>query len=394
MAVIIQEMLPATVAGVAFGVNPLTGNTREKTINLVSGNGEALVSGEITADSYIVNGDSIIAKQVSDNELLSEGHLLQVAKVLDQLAKEFGTQQDIEFAFVGEEFYLLQSRPVTTLTDGKQKITWDNSNIIESYPGLTLPLTYSFIEKMYSAVYRQLSGVLGISGSKIQKNSMAFDNMLGLLNGRVYYNLNSWYKVLSLLPGYKVNAEFMEKMMGVKEKPEIDIDKSLESKAGLRDYWDIVTALAHILYNAATVKKQKKAFVADFDTIYNQYRSKDYNKQSLETIWNDYVSFEQLMLAKWKAPLVNDFFAMIYFGLLQKMCLQIAPEYADIHNQLVASSKDIITTEPIRLLPQLATLISDNKKLKDAFATRPQEEVWMLLQQQEYHTELKAVQNI
>ena len=45
-----------------------------------------------------------------------------------------------------------------------------------------------------------------------------FANMLGLLRGRVYYNLESWYRALAMLPGYRINARFMETMMGVKER--------------------------------------------------------------------------------------------------------------------------------------------------------------------------------
>ena len=76
-----------------------------------------------------------------------------MAETLKNLQSHFHKPQDIEFAFVNNTFFLLQSRPITTLgklVDEKgEMILWDNSNIIESYPGVTTPLTFSFILKMY-----------------------------------------------------------------------------------------------------------------------------------------------------------------------------------------------------------------------------------------------------
>ena len=59
----------------------------------------------------------------------------------------------------------------------------------------------------------RVSGIFAVAGVP----GDTFATMLGLIRGRVYYNLESWYRALQLLPGYKFNAEFMEQMMGVKE---------------------------------------------------------------------------------------------------------------------------------------------------------------------------------
>jgi len=59
--------------------------------------------------------------------------------------------------------------------------------------------------------------MMGVSDRVIRDEEQTFANMLGLVRGRMYYNLLSWYRVLALLPGYQVNRRFMEQMMGVKE---------------------------------------------------------------------------------------------------------------------------------------------------------------------------------
>jgi pyruvate,water dikinase len=105
------------------------------------------------------------------------------------------------------------------LPAGGTKRLWDNSNIIESYSGVTSPLTYSFARNAYAIVYRQAFEVLGVPEAELNANQRTFDQMIGLLRGRIYYNLESWYIALQLLPGYKFNAEFMEQMMGVARRP-------------------------------------------------------------------------------------------------------------------------------------------------------------------------------
>ena len=391
IAVIIQEMIQAETAGVAFGINPLNNHKEEKVINAVYGLGEGLVSGLLTADQYIYRENGIekiiaektekvvfdengaqgtIVEKVALNLVglpaLHDDQIIQVAKVLDILEQHYKHPQDIEFAFYLNKLYLLQSRPVTALPKGiseKVKIIWDNSNIIESYPGTTLPLTYSFITKMYEAVYRQLSAVLGISAKKINAHTHVYANMLGLLHGRVYYNLNSWYTSLSLLPGYAVNAEFMEKMMGVKEKFDFPVGKK---KTGFKDYWDIAVAIYSILKNLFTVERQRKRFQSYFNKVMMEYEAINFAKKDTHELMRLYFRFEQTLVKKWKAPLVNDFFAMVFFGLLQKQVVKLGfKEEENLHNDLISGSKDIITTEPIELTLKIAALI-----LKNPLATK------------------------
>lgn len=393
MAVVIQKMIPADSAGVAFGINPLSGSKEEMVINAVDGLGEGLVSGERNADAYRINKGTITERQiVGAKQVLTDEQIIQVADLLTGLGAFYGKPQDIEFAYHHDFFYLLQSRPVTTVQPEKQKIIWDNSNIVESYPGLTLPLTFSFIEKMYDAVYRQLSMVLGIPEKKVSRYQSVYANMLGLLNGKVYYNLNSWYKVLSLLPGYNLNSEFMERMMGVKEKLELPVD-NLTTQSKIADYRDVLLAVKAILNNLFTVKKQKLEFIEGFNKTYEQFKGKDYSKAELSEIWNDYQSFEQLMVEKWKAPLVNDFFAMIYFGLLQKQTAKYFPEQKDMHNRLVSFSEDIITTQPLKLIPEIVKLLMQDERVKQVFENNDAVYIWLELKKPGYEKYLQAINN-
>lgn len=375
MSVVVQCMVPATASGVAFGLNPLTGNRAEIVINAIRGLGEALVSGSVNADEYVISGETMRKKLTTDRAVLDDEQIQTVVDATRALGQTFSCPQDCEFAFENDTFWLLQARPVTTAYQ-RDPIIWDNSNIVESYPDLTLPLTFSFIQTMYAAVYRQFSGIMGVSSATIRRNEPIYRNMLGLLNGRVYYNLNSWFRALAQLPGYALNADFMERMMGVKEKFPLPVPT--EKKSRLRVYVDLGRAVLFILKNLVTARWQRRAFIRFFDKVYAPYDAQDLNQKSLSDILRDYRTFEHLMVSGWKAPLVNDFFAMIYFGLLQKMTDSLAP---GLHNALVASSHDIITTQPTKLLPALARRIAENDALRQSFIHDTPEGALISLQQ-------------
>jgi len=408
ISVIIQRMVNSEISGVAFGMNPRTGNRREIVINSVYGLGEGLVSGELVADEYITSkngistnlalknnqfqfsnqvGSGIVRVDVRPEMVkassLSENQIKEIADVLSRSYESEGKYQDIEFAYEKGQLYLLQTRPVTAIgnlpdTSGKY-IVWDNSNIVESYPGITLPLTFSYIIKLYEKAYRQLVQLLGVSQHEIEKNSEHFANMLGLLNGRVYYNLRSWYKMISILPGYSINAGFMEKMMGVKESFKLD---DIEKNSKLRDYIRLMQMLISISKNLFTLEKQKKKFTTFFDGFVESYDGLNTDALSAEELMNLYNHVESVMLERWKAPLVNDFFTMIYFGILNKTAISLFGNETNIHNDLLSGTRDMISTKPVYLIKLIVNTINTDEGLKSHFEKSSSEEIWKMIQQQ------------
>jgi rifampicin phosphotransferase len=396
MAIIIQRMIDPDVSGVAFGINPLTGNHSEKVINATPGLGEGLVSGQLNADMFVVTDTKIITT-IADKErkitlnthkgkgthtvnippeeaqlpCLNDAQIKEICDHLNTLEKAFGMPQDIEFAYQNDLLYLLQTRPVTTTQthNTSPPVTiWDNSNIIESYPGITSPLTFSFILKMYEAVYRQLSVILGVSPAIVEQHQEVYANMLGHLWGRVYYNLNHWHQTLSLLPGYSINATFMDHMMGVKESFDTSkIPKQQQWKA----WYHVAQALIKMAYTHARINKDRIAFQSYFQTVMTTYQNYDFTKMSLHELHILYLEFEQTLVKKWKAPLVNDFFCMIYFGLLQKLVVKYQlDENGSLHNDLISGAKDIVSTEPIRLTTAIAQQIINHPRALACFTEK------------------------
>ncbi len=139
MAVVIQEMVPATSVGVLFTVNPITGVGDEMVINATWGLGEALVGGQVTPDTITVEkstgrvkqfivGDKSVMTVLIDNgtreqevdtprrqeAVLSSEEIAQLTTLGCEIEQFFGTPQDIEWAIADQHIFVLQSRPITS----------------------------------------------------------------------------------------------------------------------------------------------------------------------------------------------------------------------------------------------------------------------------------------
>ena len=112
VGVLVQVMVPAVVAGVAFSVNPATGDD-ETVLSAVAGLGERLMAGEVSADEWTVADG--LAKRTGGEPVLTEADALRVAELTARVAAHFGCPQDVEWALAGGELHLLQARPITAL---------------------------------------------------------------------------------------------------------------------------------------------------------------------------------------------------------------------------------------------------------------------------------------
>ena len=131
LAVVVQVMVPAEAAGVAFTANPITGDRTETTISAVRGLGERLVSGEGMADEWVVRGvgglgvgAEAMCQRDSEHALTVE-QALAVADLARRIAGHFGSPQDVEWAIDADgELFVLQARPMTALPEPVEPVTW------------------------------------------------------------------------------------------------------------------------------------------------------------------------------------------------------------------------------------------------------------------------------
>ena len=116
MAVVVQKMVDPEKSGVVFTVDPVRHRRDRIVVEAVRGVGEQVVSGEVTPDHYTLDRNGNLKRQkIVDERVLMDEELLKLAELGRRLEDKHGIAQDIEWAIVGEEIFLLQSRPVTTM---------------------------------------------------------------------------------------------------------------------------------------------------------------------------------------------------------------------------------------------------------------------------------------
>jgi pyruvate,water dikinase len=116
MAVVVQQMVLPQAAGVAFTADPVTSSRKMVSIEAVFGLGEALVSGLVNADVYKVRDGQVVTRTVAaEQPALTDEQILRLAQLSRRIETHFGYPQDIEWCLAGDEFQIVQSRPITTL---------------------------------------------------------------------------------------------------------------------------------------------------------------------------------------------------------------------------------------------------------------------------------------
>lgn len=365
MNVMVQQMIEPDVSGVAFAVDPVSGRRDVAVVSAVRGRGEHLVSGIVNADRFEVDTDgAITAEPAGADAVLGNFQVRTIALLARTLSSRFGKWQDIEWCIADGKLWLLQSRPITGLAQtpdaGGRMTLWDNSNIVESYSGVTTPLTFSFVRHVYAAVYPQFCRFMGVEPSLIDANKELFE-MLGLIEGRIYYNLLNWYRALGLLPGYAINSRFMEQMMGVSE----ELTVPPPAVAPTRNRWlRLARSVAGMTRAWFTLKRDTREFHALVDNTLSGFSTESLAALDLHELVDRYFELERRLLSQWRAPLVNDFFAMACFGLLRKSLAAWCPSLTgEASNALLAGQGTIISTEPIRRLYDLVDQCRQNESL-------------------------------
>lgn len=113
MAVVVQRMVDAKVAGVLFTANPITGSRAEMTVDAASGLGTAVVDGSVNPDHYVLDHHGATAPE---NGCLDAAQRDTLHAAGQRLQEHFGSPQDVEWAIDADgTLWLLQSRPITTL---------------------------------------------------------------------------------------------------------------------------------------------------------------------------------------------------------------------------------------------------------------------------------------
>lgn len=440
-AVVLQRLVVARASGVMFTANPMNGAPDELVISAVYGLGEGLVSGSVDADSVIVgkatgvvleavlgdkdhyyaptDGQGCAVAEVEQprrgRAVLSDAEVAEVAERGAELEAGFGAPQDVEWAIDDEGLWFLQSRPITTdvrtgAAAGREAAVirgageslhademriWDNSNIIESFNGLTSPLTYTTAADIYGRVYRGYARSLRVPAEQLRQTDQWTPVLLGYFHGRVYYNLLHWYRMVGIAPGYPLNRKVLEAALGVAEPLPDDLAKTLHPftfRTPIERLRSRAITTVTYLRQLFGIDDMVQRFLDEFYRVYDEYEAIDYTTLTGEQAYAAYRKVDRDLVKRWGPLMVLDAILLTCTGLmylLTKLFLPKAPEW--FLYAVVGPGAEIESAEPARAMQDLAELARTDPELTALVNSVAPEQIYPALRRLQQDDFLRAV---
>ncbi|WP_052395031.1 PEP/pyruvate-binding domain-containing protein [Kutzneria sp. 744] len=360
LAVIVQAMVHADKSGVLFTAEPVSGNRHEYVISATRGLGDALMSATAPADTVHIDAATGAARRDGDICLTDE-EVIALWGIGGDIRDAFDTPQDVEWAIVGDRLWLVQCRPITTPLDGELRI-WDNANIIESFSGLTSPLTYSFAADVYAHVYQEYARALLLPHSVRRQLADWLPAMLGYFHGRVYYNLLHWYRMVRLVPAYRLNRKVLEVSLGV-----APLDDEIAD--GLRPYRRS-SPLVPLVSGAAfavrflTIGRSVRRFCREFDAAATAFAHADYDGMSCDRVYRRLRLLQRELIERWGPMMVLDAALLLSIGVLHLLTRRWLPAAPDWFFWAAAGpGPEVESAEPVTALRRLAAQLHADPEL-------------------------------
>lgn len=341
MQVIVQQMIPADYAGILFTANP-QGIENESVIVVGKGLGENVVTDKVETTSYYYNLTDDLYYYEGKENILSHEQIKELIALSKRMKPLLGDYLDIEFAVCRSRIYLLQARRITTM-DTSDLLILDNSNIVESYPGLSLPLTCSFVNMVYGGVFEGVSRRILKNEKELAGHKEVFGNMVGAVNGRIYYKISNWYTVIKFLPFSKKLIPVWQEMMGVKNKT-YDTDKVKLS------FWTRTMTYVHAVTELLAVPRNMRRLNQEFLKI-NDYFYKEFHPDMTSgELIELYETIKARLLSCWDITLLNDTYTFAFTGLLKSSLKKKYREAEELTNQFLSGISNIESLKPIKAL--------------------------------------------
>ena len=375
MGVIVQQQVQARHAGVLFTHAPaaVSGGQPSIIIEYCNGLGEGLVSGEIDPGRIFLERHSgkLVshdAGQDTDN-LLNEHDITALFEQATGLEQYFGYPLDIEWAIdLDGKLWLLQARPITT--NAAKRVIWTNANIAENFPEPVTPLLYSIVRRGYAAYFRNLGLGFGISRRRIAAMNDAFEHIVGVHGGRLYYNLSNIHTLISLAPGGAWLTRAFNQFVGATQFPPAH---DLPEQGRIERYLEFLRVAFNTAWRYLHVQSGLIRFEITVDDFCARTQLAELTHKSTENLLTHLREFLVIRLQRWNDAALADVAAMVCYGLLQRQlgrwlpdsCL---PDAANLHNNLLVGLPGLASHAPVEELWLLSRRVRDNAVLAELFA--------------------------
>ena len=422
MAVVVQIMIPSEVSGILFTANPASGDRSEMIVNCSFGLGEAIVSGRVTPDTYIVDRDTLTAKEtmigakeqmiVSNGEqgtrmenvtaeqkeisTLSKESLTELAALAIRVEKEFdGVPQDIEWAISDAKLWLLQSRPITNLPpEPLRNVIWPEipgaqllkRQVAENMPDPLCPL---FEDIYLRAIFDTQSWPEGWKwNGRLTKNWMK-NFVVTTVNGYAYQPLynerhGDWENHMSKIRKEQVNLPWYANFKQAIRMPSFMID---EMKGGPLHVFYLLMRTFRTFRKFPAIRKWEKQQLPDYLAVIERWQKIDPTQATGEELLAGMKSLNFAEARYWQALRSIIGTAKMTDGGFQTFLEQNAPDEGFISGTFLSgfTSK---TLEAESVMRSITERIRINRSLYELVIITP---VSRLLDELERHPEGKQI---
>jgi len=224
---------------------------------------------------------------------------------------------------------------------------------VESYPGITLPLTYSFIQGAYKGIFKGLVGNSLKNDKILTKFDNVFDNMLKSYNGRVYYCINNWYSLIDVMPLSKKIIPVWQDMLGVQST-----DVYLENVHSFT-FWQRAKTYINMTLNSVSIPRKMERLDKDFADAQKYFEETYSDSLSIDELLALFYELKCRILDKWHITLSNDLYAFIWTGILKR---QLKKKGIDVTGY-ISGITSLESLKPVKELLRLAKKYGENEDI-------------------------------
>jgi rifampicin phosphotransferase len=383
VAVGIQVMALGTRSFVAFTRDPRD-DSRQTVIAAAHGIGTGVVNEEADIDHYFVAGTEIRVEDVRKHRMVGPdgitavpGHLVdhpvlslqeirKIAGMGTQVETLFGSPQDIEGTITADgSIFLVQARPVMRTRERAAPIYWTNHNITESFPGVSSALTYSQAQEFYRRSFGDLYRRLGVPKRRFESRSHYLEQMVGFLDGRVYYRVEAWHALHGLLPIFELIRPGWENTMGItgpaRGRPQWTRWQAFRSIPGL---------MARMMRHSGEIR----SFLRWWDDYYEQ--AGDLSGRAADDLVNFYREMWSLVSVRWGVTLINSIFIRLFADMTNALLRRWAGADRSILPGLLADGRESRSLQAVRAAIGLAEELGTNAEFSSAVSRDRSRQLW------------------
>jgi len=361
MAVIIQRQIDADMAGVVFTIDPVRRSADNLVLEWTHGLGDRLVDGRLDPRRCRIarkSGQILDREESPPGDICTEAHRWGLAA-----ERMMNFPADLEWAAEREQFYVLQARPVTAISDG-QSVAWTDVNLAENFPHPITPLAWSLVRRFYAAYMRSILPVFGWRPHKSSRGIV--DHLIGLQGQRIYYCIDNWYAVLQSFPFSRWMTHFLDQYIGqyVAYRPPV-ADDVMAGAGTLRRRLAWLTFLPRMLAIIFNAEKRLTRLEKDFARFQETWRRPHTEGMPAGQLAKQLEQRFDLVENQWAAAAMADLLVMIFPGLLGVLAERWLGTPAAMATADLLAGQEVTSIQPSVLIWQMSRLINSDPALAE-----------------------------